>query len=68
MKVNYKIRRRLSLVILLLGIPAYAVIVVTLMNFLESLPLLIELFLYVFFGVVWVFPLKFIFRGIRQKR
>ena len=66
MKITYKIRRLLSLVILLLGLPLYAVMVVTGMNFLKNLPLLVELFLYVFFGVVWVFPLKALFRGIGQ--
>lgn len=66
MKINYKTRRFLSLIILLIGLPLYAVAVVTGMAFLIKLPMVIELFIYIFFGVVWVFPVKFIFRGIGQ--
>ena len=66
MKINYKTRRFLSLVILLVGLPLYVAAVVTGMAFLINLPMVIELFIYIFFGVVWVFPVKFIFRGIGQ--
>ena len=66
MKINYKTRRFLSLVILLVGLPLYAAAVVTGLAFLIKLPMVIELFIYIFFGVVWVFPLKFVFRGIGQ--
>ena len=41
-------------------------IVVTGMSFLGEVPVLVELLLYVFFGVAWAFPTKFIFRGIGQ--
>ncbi|PQM58921.1 MAG: DUF2842 domain-containing protein [Rhodobacteraceae bacterium] len=66
MKINYKTRRFLSLIILLVGLPLYAAAVVTGLAFLIKLPMVIELFIYIFFGVVWVFPVKFIFRGIGQ--
>ncbi|MDG2473795.1 MAG: DUF2842 domain-containing protein [Paracoccaceae bacterium] len=66
MKINYKTRRKLSLLILLVGIPCYAAFVVTLMEFLVNLPTFVELLIYVFFGIVWVFPVKFVFRGIGQ--
>ena len=65
-KLNYKTRRILSLLILLVGLPIYAVFVVTVMSFLVDLPIVVELLLYIFFGVVWAFPTKFIFRGIGQ--
>ena len=64
--MNYKTRRILSLLILIVGLPMYAVLVVTCMAFFVALPSLIELILYIFFGIVWVFPLKSIFRGIGQ--
>ena len=65
-KVSYKIRRILSLLILLVGLPLYAGLVVTLMSFLGELPPIVELLIYIFFGVAWAFPTKFIFRGIGQ--
>ena len=65
-KLNYKTRRILSLLILLVGLPIYAVFVVTVMSFLVDLPILVEVLVYIFFGVAWAFPTKFIFRGIGQ--
>ena len=66
MKINYKTRRVVSLLILLVGLPLYVVLVVSGMTLLVNLPKFIELIIYLFFGVVWVFPLKFIFRGVGQ--
>ena len=66
MEIKYKTRRVLSLLILLIGLPLYAVCVVTGMTLLVDLPKIIELIIYLFFGVVWVFPLKFVFRGVGQ--
>jgi len=66
MKIPYKIRRVLSLLILLVGLPLYVFCVVTGMTVLVNLPKFIELIIYVFFGVVWVVPLKFVFRGVGQ--
>lgn len=66
MKMTYRTKRLLALLILLLGLPLYAVLVISGMAFLVNLPTFVELFLYVFFGVVWVIPLKVIFRGIGQ--
>lgn len=66
MKLKYKTKRLLSLLILLFGLPLYAILVVTGMTFLSHIPIIIELLLYIFFGTVWVFPLKVIFRGVGQ--
>ncbi len=66
MKMKYKTRRVLSLIILLIGLPFYVVCVVTGMTVFVNLPKFIELIIYLFFGVVWVFPLKFVFRGVGQ--
>ena len=33
----------------------------------DRLPMFVELILYVLLGVVWAFPLKFIFMGVGQK-
>ncbi len=65
-KLGYKARRRWSLVILLIGLPLYIVAVVTVLNWLDRPPFLIELAVYVLLGVVWVLPFRFVFRGIGQ--
>ena len=64
--MNYKTKRKLSLLILLVGLPLYAASVVTVMALFVNLPNFLELFMYVFFGIIWVFPLKFVFRGVGQ--
>lgn len=66
MALSYKTRRRLSLVILLIGLPAYVVTAVTILNALGRPSFLVELLVYVVLGIVWAFPFKAIFRGIGQ--
>lgn len=66
--MELKTRKRLSLLILLLGLPAYIVVAVSLVNWMDGrwgrLPVWIELLVYVGLGIIWVLPLKRVFRGI----
>ena len=64
MALSYKARRRWSLVILLIGLPAYIVTCVTVINWLDRPGILLELLVYVALGVVWALPFKFVFKGI----
>ena len=66
MALSYKARKRLSLLILLVGMPAYVVLAVTVMNRLPRLPLWAEVPVYVLLGVVWILPFKAVFKGIGQ--
>ncbi len=66
MALGYKARRRWSLVILLVGLPAYIVAAVTIMNLLDRPPIWVEFLVYVALGIVWALPFKFVFRGIGQ--
>lgn len=66
MPLRYKTRRRLSLLILLVALPAYIVAAVTVLNWLERPSILLELLVYAGLGIVWALPFKFIFRGIGQ--
>lgn len=66
MALSYKARRRWALVILLIGLPIYVVVAVTLVNLLPRPNILLELLIYVGLGVAWAFPFKFIFRGVGQ--
>jgi hypothetical protein len=66
MALSYKTRRRLALVILLVLLPAYIVTAITILNWLDRPPFLVELLVYVALGIVWALPLKAVFRGIGQ--
>ncbi|MFK7764701.1 MAG: DUF2842 domain-containing protein [Roseobacter sp.] len=66
MSLSYKARRRLALLILLVGLPIYVIACVTVVNLLERPSIWVELLIYVALGVVWALPFKFIFKGIGQ--
>ena len=53
MALSYKARRRWSLLILIIGLPAYAVLAVNLMALLPVLPKVLEFILYVVLGTAW---------------
>ncbi|MCX7889563.1 MAG: DUF2842 domain-containing protein [Rhodobacteraceae bacterium] len=68
MALSWKSRRRLALAVLLVGLPAYIVLAVTLMNRLDRAwgraPFWVELAVYVGLGVLWALPLRRVFAGI----
>ena len=66
MALSYKARRRWSLIILVIGLPVYAVLAVNLVAILPALPKTLEFIMYVILGIAWVFPLKCVFQGIGQ--
>lgn len=66
MALSYKARRRWSLVILLIGLPLYIMVAVTLVNMLDRPSVLVELAIYVGLGFLWALPFRFVFRGIGQ--
>lgn len=64
MKISYRWRRRLSLVIILVGLPLYIVAAVSIIGLFERPSLLVEFIVYASLGVLWVLPFRAIFRGI----
>lgn len=66
MALSYKTRRRLALLVLCIGLPAYIVVAVTLVDLIARPSVLVELAIYLGLGVVWILPLKPIFLGIGQ--
>jgi len=64
--LSYNARRRLSLVILLLGLPLYIIVAVNVIAMFDRPPIVVEVFVYVALGVLWAFPFKYVFRGIGQ--
>lgn len=66
MALSYSARRRLSLLILLVGMPLYIVAAVTVVNLFDRPPLWLELLVYVGLGFLWIVPFRAVFRGIGQ--
>lgn len=64
MALSYKARRRWSLFILVIGMPAYIAFVWWAMSLIERLPFFVEMVVYIFLGVAWILPFKFVFIGV----
>ena len=66
--MDLKTRKRWSLVILLIGLPLYIVVAVSLVNWMDRTwgrqPILIELAVYVALGILWALPFRKVFTGI----
>jgi len=64
--MRYKTRKRLALLVLILGLPLYIMAVVTVLSWFERPPIWVEFLVYVAFGIVWALPLRALFRGVGQ--
>ena len=64
--MSYKLMRRLSLFILIVGLPLYVILIVNLISSFDRPNFLVELLIYLLSGIVWALPLRSIFRGVGQ--
>ena len=64
--LSYRARKRWALIILVLGLPAYIIVAVTVTSTLDRPSFLTELAIYVGLGILWAWPFRSIFRGIGQ--
>ncbi|MEE4118877.1 MAG: DUF2842 domain-containing protein [Paracoccaceae bacterium] len=68
MALSYKARKRWSLVVLLVVMPAYVVVAVTFMNWLDATygrqPILLEVLIYLVLGIAWALPFRRVFLGV----
>ena len=64
--MSYKLKRRLSLLILVVGLPVYIILIINLISTFDRPNFVVELLIYLLSGVVWAFPLKSVFRGVGQ--
>ena len=64
MALTYKARKRLALLILVIGLPLYVVVAVSLVNWLERPPIWLEFLVYVGLGFLWALPFRRLFPGI----
>ena len=69
--MSYRLRRMLSVLVLLVALPIYVVVVISVMAWFVAWfgrpPFIIELIIYVVLGVIWAFPLKSVFMGVGQE-
>ena len=64
--MSYKLKRRLSLLVLVVGLPVYIILIVNLIASFDRPNFIVELFIYLLSGIVWAVPLKSVFRGVGQ--
>jgi len=67
MALSYKARRRWSIFLLLVWLPLYIVIAVTILAFMPTPPKWLELVIYVLLGLLWALPFKSVFKGIGRE-
>ncbi|WP_417719900.1 DUF2842 domain-containing protein [Salipiger sp.] len=66
MALSHKTRKRLALLLLVVWLPLYIMAAVSLVNWLDRPPILVELLVYVGLGFLWALPFKAIFKGTGQ--
>ena len=66
MALSYKARRGIALLILLVGLPAYIVVAVSVVGLIDRPPFWMELAVYLGLCLIWAIPFRHVFRGIGQ--
>ena len=66
MALSYKSRKRLSLLILLVGLPVYIGAALYMVSLFERPSLWVEFGVYVGLGILWALPFRAVFRGVGQ--
>jgi len=67
MALSYKSRRRWSLLLLLVWLPLYIVVAVTILALMPTPPKWLELIIYILLGILWALPFKSVFKGIGRE-
>ncbi len=66
--MELKTRKRLSILILVVLMPLYVIVAVSLMNWLDGRfgrqQIWVELLIYIVLGILWTLPFKRVFRGV----
>lgn len=63
-ELSYKARRRWSLVVLLVWLPAYVILIVPLLAMIVDWNIWLRVVIYILAAFVWVVPFRFVFRGV----
>ncbi len=65
--MTYRTRRFLSLLLLLVGLPVYIVVAITVVGWFERPHIALEGVIYVVLGFLWVLPFKAVFKGVGRE-
>lgn len=66
MALRYKTRKRLALLVLVLGLPLYIAAALFVVSLFERPSIWVEFIVYVVLGILWAVPLRSVFLGIGQ--
>jgi hypothetical protein len=66
MALTYKSRKRLAILVLLVGLPVYITLALNLVAQFDRPSVLVEVGIYLGLGLVWILPLKSLFKGVGQ--
>lgn len=64
--MRHRTRKRLSLLVLVVGLPVYVILAVSIMAALDRPPVWVEFLIYLVLGILWALPLRWLFLGIGQ--
>jgi len=62
--MTFRTRKRLAILVLAIGVPAYIVVAVTLVGLIERPVFAVELGIYIGLGILWALPLRRLFLGV----
>jgi uncharacterized membrane protein YbhN (UPF0104 family) len=62
--MTYRTKRILSLLLLLVGLPVYIVVAVTVVGWFDRPHIVLEVAIYLGLGVLWALPFKAVFKGV----
>ena len=63
-ELSYKTRRALSAILILVWLPIYVVLAVSILGALPRMNIIFEVLIYVIAAFAWAIPFKFIFKGV----
>jgi uncharacterized membrane protein YbhN (UPF0104 family) len=62
--MTYRSKRILSLVLLLIGLPLYIVVAITVVGWFDRPHIVLEVAIYLVSGFLWALPFKAVFKGV----
>lgn len=65
--LSLKWRKRLAILLLLVGLPVYVVVAMNIMVLFDRPHPLLELLIYLVLGIAWALPFRSLFRGVAAK-
>jgi len=66
MALTHKAKRRWSLLILVVGLPLYIIVAISILALMGRPPIWVELLVYLVLGLLWAVPFRKVFLGVGQ--